>query len=310
MTRMAIITPSYAPDFELCTDLSRSVLRYSPMSVLGSIVIPAHNEAAVIGRCLDALFTGLAPGEVEVVVVCNGCTDTTAEVARKSPHRVTVLEIAVPSKIAALRAGEQAVSALPRLFLDADVVLSGQTAKVLLTRLAEPSVVAARPPIRYDASASSWLVRRFYTARAQLPNVMGSLWGAGVYGLSAAGRARFREFPMVVAEDLFVDRLFTTEEVEVLPIAPVIVTCPRTARGLLNVLKRTYRGNAALTGVPGLPRPGTGVTLRQLARLARRGVPSLRDAIIYGSFVIFGRVAARYGPSHIGMWERDETSRS
>jgi glycosyltransferase involved in cell wall biosynthesis len=272
-------------------------------------VIPAHNEAAVIGRCLDALAAGVGPGELEVVVVCNGCTDATASVARRSGHPVTVLELEAPSRIEALRAGEQAATALPRLFLDADVVLSGGAAKALLTRLAEPSVVAARPPIRYDASASSWLVQRFYAARAQLPNVMRSLWGAGVYGLSTAGRSRFTDFPAVVADDLFVDRLFATAEIEVLPTEPVTISCPRTARGLLRVLKRTYRGNAALTGVGGQPRPGTRGTMRDLARLATRGLPSLRDAIVYGSFVTIGRIVARFGSSRVGMWERDETSR-
>ena len=39
---------------------------------LGSVVIPAHNESTAIRRCLDALFAGLAPGELDVVVVCNG----------------------------------------------------------------------------------------------------------------------------------------------------------------------------------------------------------------------------------------------
>lgn len=276
---------------------------------VGSVVIPAHNEAATIGRCLDALAAGVAPGEMEVVVVCNGCTDTTASLARQSRHPITVLELDAPSKIEALRAGERAVSALPRLFLDADVVLSGRAAKALLTRLAEPAAVAARPPIRYDAAASSWLVQRFYAARAQLPNVMGRLWGAGVYGLSAAGRSRFEDFPAVVAEDLFVDRLFTLAEVEVFPTEPVTVSCPRTARALLRVLKRTYRGNAALTGVPGRPRPGTRATIRDLARLAFRGLSSLRDAIVYASFVAIARVVARFGSSHIGMWERDDTSR-
>jgi exopolysaccharide biosynthesis WecB/TagA/CpsF family protein len=273
-------------------------------------VIPAHNEAAVVGRCLDALFTGVAPGEIEVVIVCNGCTDATAEVARRSGHPVTVLELEAPSKIAALRAGERAVRAFPRLYLDADVVVTGATTKALLTRLAQPSVVAARPPICYDASASSWLVQRYYAARTQLPNVMGSMWGAGLYGLSAAGRSRFQDFPPVVAEDLFVDRLFARHEVEILPIAPVTVTCPRTARGLLRVLKRTYRGAAGMAAVPGQPRPGTRATMRELARLALRGLPSLRDAVVYASLVTVGRAAARFAPSHRGTWERDETSRS
>ncbi len=68
----------------------RVVIVQSP---LGSVVIPAHDEAAVIGRCLDALFTGFEPGELDVVVVCNGCTDDTASAARASGHPVRVVEL-------------------------------------------------------------------------------------------------------------------------------------------------------------------------------------------------------------------------
>ena len=42
-----------------------------------SVVIPAHNEETVIGRCLAALFAGAGEGELDVVVVCNGCRDGT-----------------------------------------------------------------------------------------------------------------------------------------------------------------------------------------------------------------------------------------
>ena len=38
--RMAVITPSFAPDFELCADLHRSVLEYSPDSVHHHIIVP------------------------------------------------------------------------------------------------------------------------------------------------------------------------------------------------------------------------------------------------------------------------------
>jgi hypothetical protein len=37
---MTVITPSFAPDFELCVDLNRSVLAYSPGSVHHDIVVP------------------------------------------------------------------------------------------------------------------------------------------------------------------------------------------------------------------------------------------------------------------------------
>ena len=60
--------------------------------VLGSVVIPAHNEAKVIGRCLSGLLEGMAPGELEVIVVCNGCTDGSEDVARQFLEHTAVLE--------------------------------------------------------------------------------------------------------------------------------------------------------------------------------------------------------------------------
>ena len=40
---------------------------------VASVVIPAHNEAAVLGRLLDALATGLGGHALEIIVACNGC---------------------------------------------------------------------------------------------------------------------------------------------------------------------------------------------------------------------------------------------
>jgi hypothetical protein len=40
MKRMSVITPSFAPDFELCVDLHRSVLECSPESVNHHIIVP------------------------------------------------------------------------------------------------------------------------------------------------------------------------------------------------------------------------------------------------------------------------------
>jgi hypothetical protein len=43
MTRLAVLTPSYAPDFELCADLHRSVLAHSPESVQHHLVVPRRD---------------------------------------------------------------------------------------------------------------------------------------------------------------------------------------------------------------------------------------------------------------------------
>jgi glycosyltransferase involved in cell wall biosynthesis len=279
---------------------------------MGSVVIPAHNEATVIQRCLDALFTGLGQRELDVVVVCNGCTDDTAECARSSGHPVRVLELEQGSKVAALRAGDGAAVGFPRLYLDADVVLPGSAADWLLERL-RSGAVAARPPIEYDTDRSSVLVRRYYSARARLPAVHGALWGAGIYGLSEAGRDRFESFPDVVGDDLWVDRHFGREEVEVVDCAPVRVAAPRRTRDLLRVLRRTYRGKGE--EIPaylpaGQVRKTAPSTVRDLGRLVARGPASALDAATYAAFAVLGRLALAITPTNGVRWERDDSSRA
>jgi len=284
---------------------------------IGSVLIPAHNEDAVIGRCLDNLFEGTDPPQLEVAVVCNGCSDDTAAVARACGHPVEVIELDEASKPAALRAGDRRLRTFPRLYLDADVVLRGPIARQVLEHLARDGSVAARPPIRYDTAHSSAIVRRYYSARSRVPAVMGSIWGAGVYGLSAAGRARFGNHPDVVAEDLFVDQCFDADEIEIVGDEPVVVVAPGCYRDLLNVMRRAYRGaaeNRVATGQPdGQDRrvarsaSTTRTTLRDVLRLCR-SVPGVVDAATYAFVAVSARVYIALGRS--ARWERDESSRS
>lgn len=116
--------------------------------LLGSVVIPAHNEAAGIHRCLDALFTGTEHGELDVVVRRQRGTGL---LVRPS---LRVIELETPSKPAVLRPGDKAAQVLPRLYLDADAVLYGSAARDVMERL-RVGAVAPRPPIRYDSSGSS-----------------------------------------------------------------------------------------------------------------------------------------------------------
>src|SRR5215472_14471198 len=55
-----------------------------------SIIIPAHNEERYLGKTLDAL-SWQEYGWYEVIVVANGCTDQTVNVARGRCHRLIVL---------------------------------------------------------------------------------------------------------------------------------------------------------------------------------------------------------------------------
>ncbi len=284
---------------------------------LGSVVIPACDEARVIRRSLDALFKGFEPNELDVVVVCNGCTDDTALLARACGHPVRVLELAAASKPAALRSGDAAASTFPRLYLDADVLMPGSAARLVFERL-RFGVLAARPPIRYETSGASPLVRSYYRARSHVPAVLGSLWGAGAYGLSEVGRGRFGVFPDVVADDLWVDRLFAAEEVEIVDSAPVVVPVPRRSSDLLRVLRRAYRGKRESALAPDRRdrAPETvGSTLRDLAGTGLTGPAAARDAATYAAFSAGARLALALphptAPSlGGGPWERDESSRA
>jgi cellulose synthase/poly-beta-1,6-N-acetylglucosamine synthase-like glycosyltransferase len=55
-----------------------------------SVLVPAHNEEVLIGRCVKSLLSSAAPG-TEVLVVAHNCTDATAAEAETAGARVLVL---------------------------------------------------------------------------------------------------------------------------------------------------------------------------------------------------------------------------
>jgi len=88
-----------------------------------SIIIPAHDEAPVIGATLDALAiatTGRQDG-VEIIVVDDSSPDATAAIARGRGARVVPVDV---RHIAAARnAGAAAASGDRLLFVDADTLV-------------------------------------------------------------------------------------------------------------------------------------------------------------------------------------------
>lgn len=216
-----------------------------------SVVIPAHQEERVLSRCLTALLCEAAPDEFEVVVVANGCTDATADVARRFAG-VTVLELADGGKAGALNAGDAAVSGSPRIYLDADVELPTAAVRALAAALAEkrPLIATARRELRTESASVG--VRLHYRTWEALQRARGETIGTGVYALNAAGRARFDAFPTAVGDDYFVHGLFRRHERRVVE-PPVSVWPPARLPELIAVRSRVVVGN--LTGRKG---PGTG----------------------------------------------------
>jgi glycosyltransferase involved in cell wall biosynthesis len=210
-----------------------------------SVVIPAHNEAVEIERCLNALYGAIPSEDLEVVVVCNGCGDDTADRARAHPGGPTVLELDQASKVEALNAGDEALGTFPRLYLDADVTLDGRGAMRLADELGG-SVLAAAPAVETVTTGTSFAVRSYLRIWSRLPSVRDGLAGRGAFVLSAEGRQRFPVFPPLLADDRFVDRQFRPDECRVLPDVRSRLTAPKSLRELLDRKTRVFVGNLQL----------------------------------------------------------------
>ncbi|GAA1389982.1 glycosyltransferase [Luteococcus peritonei] len=288
---------------------------------MATIIIPAHNEATVIGRTLEELATGeLRPG-TRVLVAANGCTDDTIAIAESFADRldVTVLDLPVASKQAALNGAEDVLFAddrpenFPRVYLDADIAAPAASVNRVLEVLESGEVLAARPPLAYQTQTADALVKAFYRARSRTPEVLQALWGAGFYAVSVQGRARWGRFPLDAPDDLYVDSLFSAEEKTVVGAEPVRVQVPRSSLALLKTLKRVYRPSEAVQELSPQSLGSSGNTLVSLLK-ANSGRPSeALDALSYIGFAVTARVALKLdgrGGDHSGAsWERDDSTR-
>lgn len=269
----------------------------------GSVIVPAYNEAAVIERTLAPLSSAAVDGYLELVVVCNGCTDDTAERARRVPG-ARVVELEIGSKTLALNTGDEVATLWPRLYLDADLGITARAVIAVLDRLSVGDVLAARPAFRYGTDGAGALVRSYYRARTRMAVHQDALWWAGVYGLSERGHDRIGRFPDVTGDDLFVDSTFGNHEKAVVTTEPSIWVTPQDVGGLITVLGRHHRGNAELAE-RGVPRTEKATALAVLRTV--RGPRSALDAVVYVAMALAARRRARQNGA---VWERDDTSRS
>lgn len=217
-----------------------------------TIIVPAHNESTVIEQTLIRLLPQVGVGD-EVIVVCNGCSDNTAEVAKRFEPRVKVIETEVPSKTNALNLGDNAAKSFPRVYLDADIVLGDGALAEIVRVLKSGPWLAVSPDPKMDMNGTSWAVRAYYEIWLSLPYCRSGMLGAGVYALSEAGRARFGRFPNVIADDGYVRALFKEGERGRVAEAQSIVRAPASLAWLVKIKTRSRLGGMELAAkFPGL----------------------------------------------------------
>ena len=207
---------------------------------MASVIIPAHDEVGSIERLLLAL----APlaSDTEVIVVCNGCTDATARIARRAAPWARVIELGVASKPSALDAGDAAGKTFPRAYIDADVDIDAAAVSALFAAVTEALPAVAATPV-YDLSKSSLIVRSHYAIWSRMEVNNKGLAGTNAMAVSQQGRCRFRSWPRLIGDDYFLDGQFDHFEKCRIPGAIVMRTAPRGLRDCVSRKARAYQGN-------------------------------------------------------------------
>lgn len=178
-----------------------------------SIIVPAFNEATVIGNCVRSIQL-TRYDRYEVILVDDGSTDDTVELMQAlaaSDPRITVLTQANAGKGAALNLGIRRATGDVLMFVDADGILSRSTVKRMLQGFADertgavcgddrpvnPNRVQTRM-LAFISHVGTGMVRRAQSMTGCLPSVSGNIGAFPRWVLAEIGP--FRED--TVGEDL------------------------------------------------------------------------------------------------------------
>ncbi len=114
-----------------------------------SFIIPAHNEAAGLGRTLEAIHDSarIAGQPYEVIVVDDASTDATAEVARQ--HQATVVSVNHRQIAATRNAGGRVARGDRLFFVDADTTINSRAVAEAL-RYMDKGAVGGGGPVLFE----------------------------------------------------------------------------------------------------------------------------------------------------------------
>lgn len=262
----------------------------------------------MLGACLWSVLTQVHVPSLFVSVVANGCGDATADVARAYSslaehrgHRLSVTPVTARGKAGALNAARVPDASSAQVFLDADTILGPRALCALVEALDTPLPrLAGVPPV--IAPSPNPRVRSYFNVWGQLPAIEGKVFGGGIYAVNPAGRARWGQFPEIIADDAFVRSRFAREEQVVVEDDAFVLVPPEDSAHLPSLLKRWRAGNEQVRAL-GTRSSVTASRFEAVTTIARR--PELWPHV--PSFVL-SQVHARReaGPEPHAAWNRSE----
>ena len=120
-----------------------------------SFIVPAHNEEEYVGACLESVRTaGQAIGEpFEIIVIDDGSTDRTAEIAAQ--HAARVVHINRRQIAAARNAGAHEARGDVLFFIDADTLANADAVRDSLDEV-RGGAVGGGCVFRFDGTLPMW----------------------------------------------------------------------------------------------------------------------------------------------------------
>lgn len=278
------------------------------MTTVYGVVIPAHDEVGSIAATLSAIMVDAG---IDVVVVCNGCSDDTASVARRVAPSARVVELPAVGKAGAINYGLSLVRPGTVLVVDADTQVTRDALDAVANALNEPGVAAASPAPAFDLTHTDRWVRAYYRAFAGHVYLTRGVGGSGVWGLSAAGRTRLGKLPPVIADDGYVRHFFSIrEQRRVRTTADGSAVCtivhpPATLAALIRTEARWRAGDAQVRALLG--RESSDDAGDTGAFMARLVAGNLADYARYALVKVAGRLMLLHNrcTGTASLWHRD-----
>lgn len=135
-----------------------------------SVIIPAHNEEKYIARCLESIKAAAIHTPVEIIVVCNRCTDNTESIA--SSLGAVVLQNDSRSIATVRNAGIKAASGEIIVTIDADSTLSSTSLLEIEEKLKSGKYIGGGSRVKFDRASIGITVSALYVAWNLIPTMV------------------------------------------------------------------------------------------------------------------------------------------
>ena len=170
--------------------------------MLLSVIVPAFNEQAYLGKTLDSILRSIEAeaAKVELIVVDNASTDATPHIASSAGARVAFEPVHNVAR--ARNRGAAASSGEVLVFIDADTLVPIGTFQRIREAMADPSCYGGAFDIRYDPKSA--LIRAYLAFWRMVGNALNM----------AQGAAQFCRRDAFIALGGYDERLFMGEDVD------------------------------------------------------------------------------------------------